>query len=135
MTAHTQEESCARCHRKIDPLGFALENFDAIGQWRETYPVQGAKNKKNGAPVDASGHLPDGTPIHGVVDLKKIILSDLAPFSRCLTEKLFIYGTGRIPDYSERKQLHALGDAAAKRNAGLRDLLLDLVASSVFRSR
>jgi hypothetical protein len=134
MAAHTQEESCARCHLKIDPLGFALENFDAIGQWRETYPVAGSKKQKNGPPVDASGLLPDGTPIRGVVDLKKYILSDLKPFSRCLTEKLFIYSTGRVPDYAERKQLHVVADNAAKQNAGLRDLLLQLVSSECFRN-
>jgi hypothetical protein len=135
MRAHTSEESCARCHEKIDPLGFVFESFDAIGQWRERYPVSKNRKKEEWPPVDPRGLLPDGTTLAGIADLKNYILADLRPFARCLTQKLFIYGTGRIPDYAERKALDSIADHNVKSGGGFRDLFLDLIGSEVFRSR
>ncbi len=134
MRAHTSEESCARCHAKIDPYGFLFESFDAIGQLRESYPTSG-KKKDAWPPVDTSATLPDGTPLRTSAELKKHLLSDLRPFARCLTGKLFLYGAGRLPSFAERKSLEALADENLRAHRGLHDLLLDLVAHESFRTR
>jgi hypothetical protein len=135
MRAHTSEESCARCHEKIDPYGFAFENFDAIGQWRERYPVAGNRNKDAWPAVDSKSVLADGTELGGITDLKKHLLSDLRPFARCLTLKLFIYASGRVPAYRERKELDALADENLKAGRGFRDLLMDVITSRAFLDR
>lgn len=134
MRAHTGDESCAHCHEKIDPYGFVFERFDAIGQWRDFYPVAG-KPKKDWPGVDARAQLPDGTSLEGPADLKKHILSDLRPFARCLAQKLFLYGTARVPNYAERKELESVADRNVAAGEGFRDLLLDLVGLEVFRIR
>ena len=78
--------SCASCHRAMDPLGFALENFDAVGAWR---------TRDGGAPIDASGQLTDGTVVNGVVELRQALLRRPDVFVGTLTEKLMIYALGR----------------------------------------
>jgi hypothetical protein len=137
MAAHTSEESCAGCHKRIDPPGFLLENFDAIGQWREFYPVRstdaaGRTTTKPGPAVDAATTLPDGTRLKDVGDLKRYVLEHPEHFGRALTEKLFTYGSGRVPAYAERRQLHAISDRVLADGGGFRDLLLGIVESAPF---
>jgi len=137
MAAHTSEESCAGCHKRIDPPGFLLENFDAIGQWREFYPVRstdaaGRTTTKPGPAVDAASTLPDGTRLKDVGDLKRYVLEHPEHFGRALTEKLFTYGSGRVPAYAERRQLHAISDRVLADGGGFRDLLLAIVESAPF---
>ena len=134
MRAHTSEESCARCHSKLDPYGFVFESFDAIGQHRDRYPASG-KKKQEWAPVDTTATLPDGTLLQDSAGLKRHLLADLRPFARCLAEKLFLYGTGRLPSYAERKALGTLADESLRPQRGLHDLLLDIVSHESFRSR
>lgn len=133
LTAHTSEESCARCHVKIDPLGFVLENFDPIGQWRDTYTAPDRKAK--GAPIDPAGTLPDGTPLKDVRDLKRYLVDHIDAFAACLAEKLFTYGTGRSPNYREQKQLEAIAIDIVSKKAGTRDLLLAVIDSEAFRTK
>lgn len=140
MQAHTREDSCAGCHRKLDPPGFVLENFDAIGKWRDHYPVQttNAKGKpetKPGPPVDATGTLPDGTSLHDVTDLKRHVITHLEAFVTCVASKLFIHGTGRIPDYAERKMLRSIAVKNLEQKGTLRDLILAVIESDEFRTR
>jgi hypothetical protein len=137
MVAHTSDESCAGCHKRIDPPGFLLENFDAIGQWREFYPVRstdaaGRTTTKRGADVEAATTLPDGTPIRNVGELKQYVLAHPESFGRSVAEKLFTYGSGRFPSYRERKQLHAISDRVLYGNGGFRDLLLAIIESEPF---
>jgi hypothetical protein len=140
MQAHTREESCAGCHRKLDPPGFVLENFDAIGNWRDHYPVhttnaKGKPETKPGPPVDATGTLPDGTSLHDVTDLKRHVLTHLEDFVTCVASKLFIHGTGRIPDHAERKMLRSIAAKNLEQKGTLRDLILAVIESDDFRSR
>lgn len=134
MRAHTSDESCARCHEKIDPYGFVFESFDAIGQRRERYPNSG-KKKEEWSPVDSSAVLPDGTLLRDSAELKRLLVADLRPFARCLTGKLFLYGAGRMPGYAERKALDALADETVRSQRGMNDLLLDIIAHESFRAR
>ncbi len=96
LEIHRELAQCARCHRKIDPLGFALDNFDAAGRYRtqEGFGYQG-RVQKDDPVVDASGELPDGTKINGIEDLKASLLKNQAMFVRCITEKMFTYALGR----------------------------------------
>lgn len=137
LAAHTSEERCAGCHHKLDPPGLLLENYDAIGQWREVYPIRsvdarGRTTTKAGPPVDAHATMPDGTALRDVQDLKRYALGYIEAFARGLTEKLFLYGSGRMPSYAERKQLHAVCDPLIRNGGGFRDLLLALIESEPF---
>jgi hypothetical protein len=88
LEAHRNNPSCDACHGIIDPLGFALENFDAVGRWRD-------EDREAGAPIDASGVLVDGTPVSGPVELRRAILTRPDQFVQTLTEKLMTYALGR----------------------------------------
>ena len=87
MAAHRANPACAGCHAQMDQLGFALENFDAIGEWRDIYA--------SGAQVDASAQLPDGTKFNGPAELRKVLLTHSDEFLTTMTEKLMIYALGR----------------------------------------
>jgi len=128
LTAHTQAADCRGCHRHIDPVGFALENFDPVGKWRETWP-------KINTPINPSGTLPDGTRIEGFIDFKKWLASNTEKVGECLSEKLMIYATGRIPSYAEQKEIAGIVATIQAENGGFRDLLLALVDSRTFRTR
>ena len=124
---HRTVESCNDCHRKIDPLGFALENFDAIGRWRTKY--------ESGHDVDASGKLPNGRKFDDVSELKLILSRDLDQFSRNLTSKLMTYATGRQMVVSDRPDIDAIVQRLAAKQEGLRDLVKHVVLSKTFRSK
>ena len=91
MALHRAKPLCSSCHSRMDPLGLALENFNALGLWRE---------KESGQPIDASGRLITGESFHDVRDLKRILKDrHRLDFYRCLTEKLLTYALGRGLDY------------------------------------
>ena len=87
MAQHRANPVCAGCHAQMDQLGFALENFDAIGEWRDAY--------SSGAAVDARAELPDGTKINGPAELRKVLLNHGGEFLTTITEKLLTYALGR----------------------------------------
>ena len=136
LERHQADESCARCHRRIDPPGFALENFDPVGRWRENYPIFEKKGDKvvtlDGQKVDTRGQLPDGTPLEDVVDLKRYLVDNIDVFSRCLTEKLMVYATGREPSFGDRKKIDEIVESAKQRGNGFQDLIVELVLSKSF---
>src|SRR5439155_25616732 len=86
LLIHRQDPTCASCHDRIDPLGFGLENYDAIGRWR---------TKDAGQPIDATGTLPDGTKFDGPEGLKKVLLAQKDQFARHLATKMLGYALGR----------------------------------------
>lgn len=140
LAAHAAEQSCAICHREIDPVGFALENFDPIGRWRDHYPVyedheDGTSITRKGAKVDATGRLPDGTEITDVTDLKRWLTKHPELFARCLSEKLLSYATGRSLSYRERSIVAKIVEDQAVGGLGFEDLLLALIDSQVFRAK
>lgn len=94
MEQHRENPACAACHNMMDPLGFALENFDAVGQWR---------TRDGRDPVNATGKLPDGTQFNGVGDLKRLLSTDRKDqFTRCIAEKMLIYAIGRGTEYYDK---------------------------------
>jgi mono/diheme cytochrome c family protein len=124
---HRSSESCNQCHRSIDPLGNALESFDAIGRWRDAY--------ESGAHIDPSGRMPDGATFDDVTGLRRELLNELPLFTRNLTRKLAAYAAGRELRAADRLEIDRLVAAAGTPGAGLRDLILSVVTSRTFRER
>ena len=139
LAAHMAEESCATCHREIDPLGFVLENFDAIGRWRKTYPKYvddaGKSKRLDGAMVDATGTLPNGVELSDVSDLKRWLSENPDPFARCLSEKLMMYATGRDLNHRERALIADIVQEHEQAGYPFADLLVALIDSDVFRTK
>jgi hypothetical protein len=126
LAAHRANLSCASCHALMDPLGFALENFNAVGVWRTI--------DETGSTIDASGTLPDGTPFTGVEDFRAALLrSDL--FVTTLTEKLLTYALGRGVEANDQPAVRAIVRAAAKDDYRFSTLILGLVQSPPFQMR
>ena len=124
LVKHASDRSCRECHDKIDPLGFALENFDAIGNWRDTY--------ETGQPVDASGTMPGGQSFENITGLKSILLRHPERFSRNLASKILTYATGRKMEASDRPELDRIVRELEEKGGGLRDLVALAVQSRIF---
>ena len=127
MERHRANPTCAACHRLMDPLGLALENFDAVGRWRET--------DASGASLDVSGELPDGTRFVGVAELKRALLANPEPFLRTLTERLLTYALGRGLEYTDAPAVRRIVRDAASREHRFSALVLGIVKSVPFRQR
>jgi hypothetical protein len=135
LSVHRRDAACAACHVKIDPLGFALENFDVTGGWREKYRVLSGEQlslNRNGPAVEAAYELPDGRPFKDIDELKALLLENKDQMARCLTEKLLIYSTGRGLRYSDRAAVEAVLSQSRSKNHGLRSLIHAIVESPVF---
>ncbi|WP_145085292.1 DUF1585 domain-containing protein [Aureliella helgolandensis] len=116
--------SCNDCHRKIDPPGFALENFDRIGGWRTQYSQT--------VPIDASGVLPGGKRFAGVEGLKRHLLQDKTQFYRALTTKLLEYATGRQLGIQDRPEVDRIVSRLENDHIGMRELLVEVATSPMF---
>jgi hypothetical protein len=124
LAKHREATSCAECHRKIDPLGFALENYDAIGSWRDDY--------NRGNPVDASGKLPSGDQFQGPDEFRDLMAGRSDEFTKCLAEKLLTYSLGRELEFGDREVIeHMLANLEAEQG-GLKDLVKAVVLSESF---
>ena len=124
LEKHRENSTCAECHRKIDPLGFALENYDAVGKWRENYESK--------LDIDSAGKLPGGDRFNTLPEFRKLLLAQQAQFNRCITEKLLTYALGRQLDINDRPEVdHIL--TQLDENDGLRDLIQLIVSSKTFQ--
>jgi hypothetical protein len=128
MALHRDKPACFACHGVLDPLGFALENFDAVGEWR-------VKDRIAGTAIDASGVLPDGTKINGPVDLRNALVSNPNQFVQTLTEKLMTYATGRAVDYHDMPTIRAIVRDSAKDNYRFSTIVMRIVNSDQFQKR
>ena len=149
LAKHREDASCASCHRKMDPPGFALENFDIMGGWRDRYraidetkpPAQGLGKNGHpfafhfGLPVDAPGELPDGRPFGDIRDFKRLVREEDALLARNLVRQLLIYATGSPVRFSDRPEIEAILQRAASRRYGLRTLVHEVVQSPLFLSK
>jgi mono/diheme cytochrome c family protein len=127
MAQHRANPVCASCHSRMDPLGLALENFDAVGRWRLV--------SESGAPVDASGILPDGTPFDGVRELRKVLLERPDRFVNTLVEKLLTYALGRGLEHYDAPAIRAIRREAAGSEYRLSTIILGIVKSAPFQMR
>src|SRR5262245_58774795 len=127
LELHRANPVCASCHRNIDPVGFALENFNAVGQWQNA--------TKEGLKIDSAGVLSDGTPIDGPVALRQALSSRPDVFAGTVAEKLMIYALGRGLEPVDMPVVRSVVKAAAKNNYAMQSIILGIVQSSPFQMR
>lgn len=140
--AKHRESGCASCHEQIDPPGFALENFDVIGGWREHYRTTGNGGEvvidgkkmlyRRGPAVDGSGEMPDGRKFQNVDEFKKHLLADKEQILQALTRHLVTYATATAPEKIDQPELAKIIAAARQKNDGLRWLVHEIVQSPLF---
>lgn len=127
MEQHRADPTCASCHARMDPIGFALENYDAIGRWR---------TKDAGSPIDATGKLPDGTEFTGPAGLKQLMLSGYRDdFVTAITEKLLTYALGRGLEYYDKPVVRSITRQAARDNYRMSAVIMAIVESTPFQMR
>jgi len=148
LDQHRNVESCAMCHVKIDPPGFALENFDVLGGWRERYRAEGGDKPEPGLaksgqkfsfhhalPVDAAGELADGRKFQDIREFKKLLLTDEKQIARNLARQLTVYATGSPVRFADREPVEAMLVRAASSHYGVRSLVHELVQSELFLNK
>jgi hypothetical protein len=128
IARHRSNPTCASCHAVMDPLGLALENFDATGRWRD-------RDRYAGAAIDASGELPDGTAVTGPDDLRAALLRRPEQFAHTFTEGLLTYATGRKLEYYDMPTVRRIVRGAAGSDYRFSDLVRAVVQSEQFRTR
>ncbi len=148
LAKHRDNASCASCHTKMDPPGFALESFDVMGAHRERYRAVAENVKPEpgfglngqafafhyGLPVDAAGEMPDGRAFRDVIEFKRLVLGDEASVARNLARQLVAFATGAPVRYSDREELEKLQHARA-RHYGVRTLVEEIVRSEMFQTK
>jgi hypothetical protein len=127
LELHRANAVCAACHRSMDPIGFALENFNAVGQWQDV--------TKDGLKIDSAGVLFDGTKVDGPVALRKAMLAKPEVFVGTVTEKLMIYALGRGLEPVDMPVVRSIMRGAAKNNYAMQSVILGIVQSSAFQMR
>jgi hypothetical protein len=126
MELHRRQEPCASCHKMMDPIGLALENFDAIGMWR---------SRDNGQAIDTSGMMFDGSKLDGPISVRQAVLNHSEAFVGSFTENLFAYGLGRVLDYRDMPTVRAITQEASKNNNHFSSFVLGVVKSKPFQMR
>lgn len=148
LEQHRDSVSCQSCHEMIDPPGFALESFNPIGGWRETFRSLGQGEKpeqrmvgskqiryKYGPPVDSSGQLPDGRQFEGFEEYRTLIAKDQDQLAKALLTHLLTFSTGRKMGFSDRAEIDTLVAESAKRGYGVRELIYLTLDSDIFRHK
>jgi hypothetical protein len=128
IAKHREDPNCYACHGVMDPLGFALENFDAVGAWRD-------KDRYAGTVIDAAAELPDGTPVNGPDDLRKALLRRPEQFVQTFTERLLMYALGRTIEYRDMPAVRNVVREAARDDYRLSSLVWQIVTSEPFQMR
>ena len=127
MEAHRAQPLCASCHARMDPLGLALENFNAIGMWRE---------KDGDEPIDPAGQLLTGEKFADVRELTEVLATDRRlDFYRCLTEKMFTYAVGRGVEYYDSPTIDRIVDQLEQDGGKIRTLIFGIIESVPFQMR
>jgi hypothetical protein len=145
LAKHRSVDSCASCHVKIDPPGFALESFDVIGGWREHYRTTGNGKPvvvdgrkmlyREGKKVDPADVMSDGQPFKNIDEFKQLLLKEHVQIARALTERLVTYATGAPVQSADRREIEAIVGSIRERNYGLRTLVHSIVGSDLFRRK
>jgi hypothetical protein len=145
LAKHRSVATCASCHAKIDPPGFALESFDCIGGWRDNYRVTGSgetvivdgrrMSYHKGKKVDPSDVMADGQRFENIDGLKQLLLDDKDQLARALATTLVTYATGAAPATADRPEIEAIVARVREHDYGLRSLLHEIVQSEMFRRK
>jgi hypothetical protein len=126
MAEHRANPACANCHKVMDSIGFSLENFDAVGEWRTS---------EANAPIDSTGELADGTKVNGVVELRAALMKNPELFATTMTEKLLTYALGRGIDYHDMPSVRAIVQDAARNGYSFSSMVMGVVRSMPFQMR
>lgn len=126
LEKHRADPNCAVCHMRMDPIGFSMENFDAVGAWRE---------EDGGFKIDASGQMPDGTKMAGPADLKKMLLGRKREFVTCLSEKMLTYAVGRGMEQQDRCTIREIVQQVEQDNHRFSSLVIAIAKSDAFQKR
>jgi hypothetical protein len=126
MERHREDPNCASCHAKMDPLGFALENYNAIGKWR---------TMDGKFPVDSTGTLADGTSFTGPAEMRQTLMNRLPQFAECLTSKMLEYALGRGIGVSDRRAISAIAHDWETQGYRFETLIYEIVNSLPFQNR
>jgi hypothetical protein len=126
MAQHRADPACAGCHKLMDPIGFAMENYDAVGRWR---------THETGEPIDAAGALPDGTKFDGVAGLQKALLDKPENFVDTVTEKLLTYSLGRGVEFYDEPAIRKIVQESRSQDYRMSSLILGIVNSTPFQMR
>jgi hypothetical protein len=132
LEAHIHDANCAACHAKIDPLGLAFENYDAIGRWRTEEVTDGIGANPN---VVSSGMLPDGREYKNAEELKQLLLQDIDAFNATFIEKLATYGLRRTTTFTDRDELMKIAAVSKAKDYRLKDIVEAFVCSDLFQLR
>jgi hypothetical protein len=152
LARHREDASCASCHKQIDPPGYALENYDPIGGWRERYRALATEGRRDqvvlgeivygdgatyrdGAAVEPGDILADGRKFADLAGLKKLLLEDPDQITRALTEKLVVYATGNGLEYGDRDVIEQIVARTREQKYGLRSLVHAVVQSELFLTK
>lgn len=136
LAAHRSRTQCSRCHQKIDPLGFALENYDATGEWRDQEPLQPERGvRSSDPPIDASARLPDGRTFDGATGLQEVLAENRTEFSECLARKMLIYALGRELGFSDAEVVRQASMSMQENGMTLRSLIYFIATSELFLSK
>ena len=143
LAKHRKVATCASCHSKIDPPGFALESFDVTGGWRDHYRATGEPKEVNGKKVrvwqgpavDPGDTLPDGRKFKDIDEFKKLLLEDKDQLARCLAEKLLAYSTGAAPTKADKPEIETIVQHLRDKNYGFKALIHEIVQSPIFQSK
>lgn len=133
LSVHAQNANCAACHARIDPLGLAWDNYDAIGQWRTHERVESGKGAD--PPVDASGVLPDGRPFKDATDFKRLLLEDRDQVARAFIEHLATYALRRVLTYDDEEDINAITAQAKAGGYRVKDIVQAVATSELMRKR
>jgi Protein of unknown function (DUF1585)/Protein of unknown function (DUF1588) len=123
MEIHRKSPTCSSCHKFMDPIGLALDNFDVTGTWRV---------RENGQPLDTRGDYYDGTPVSTPAELTKAMMKRPVPLVRTFTENLFAYGLGRRAEYFDQPSIRAIAKTAAAQNYKMSAFILGVIKSDAF---
>mgnify|MGYP003351344708 CR=1 FL=1 len=126
MEIHRTNATCNSCHRFMDPIGLALDNFDVTGKWRQ---------RENGMPLDTAGDFYDGTKVSSAPELISAIVKRPTPIVRNFTENLMAYGLGRRVEYFDQPTIRAIARSAEAQNYRISSFILGVVKSDAFRMR
>lgn len=147
LSAHQEQPQCAQCHRKIDPIGLGLENFDAVGLWRAEEVIEGVASSgpstdartivgtSKSVPIDPSGQLPDGTKFASFRELRSRIAGQRARFARGLTEALLVYGLGRPLSFLDEPLVDSVLKETQRDGYRLADMIHAIVQSEEFQAK
>ena len=149
LAKHRDNPTCASCHKKMDPPGFALESFDVMGGRRERYRAVSEDVKAEpgyglngqafafhyGLPVDSTGELPDGRAFRDIKEFKRLLMRDEASVARNLARQLVVFATGAPVRFTDRGELEQILQRASARQYGVRTLVEEIVRSELFQTK